>query len=532
VHFLLRYREARAEAISHRQALGVTAQDMGGALGLCTLSTSVAFFAFVPSAFLGVSELGLIAGAAMIITLLLSFTLLPALIALFRVPAYSPLAPSPVRPVQWLLRIPEHHRHAVRWGALVLGFAGLAALAGVRFDYNPLNLRNQETDSVATLNALLSDAQSEVWNILALAPSAEAAREKARALRRLDVVDEARTVFDLVPDRQEAKLGMVRDLRVLLGPGITFGTPREPSRTPEEALASMRAFRQTLDPGSGEAAARLDQTLGELIQDWEETPEPVWERRLGDVHRALLGNLEPAIAQLQKALSAEQVSLEGLPPELKDRWVSAGGTYHIEATPRGDLRDPETLRTFVHRVQEVAPEATGTPVLHYETGRAVVTAFQQAIVLAVLGIAVILLVTLRNLTLTLTVLTPLLLGGVLTGAATVLFGIPFNFANIIALPLLLGISVDNGIHMVHRSRLGHAANHSLLKTSTARAILFSTLTTLCSFGNLLFSPHPGTASMGAILTIGILLTMVSTLVVLPALLHRGPGAPAAANAEP
>jgi len=523
VHFLLRYREARAEGISHRQALGVTAQDMGGALGLCTLSTSVAFFAFVPSAFLGVSELGLIAGAAMIITLLLSFTLLPALIALFRVPAYPALPPSPVRPVQWLLGVPEHHRHAVRWGALVLGLAGLAALAGVRFDYNPLNLRNQETESVATLNTLLNDPDSEVWNVVALAPSAEAAREKARALRRQEVVKGVRTVFELLPARQEEKLATIRDLRVLLGPAITFGTPQARDHTPDEALASLRAFRQTLDPGAEGPAARLRQTLDDLVTGLENAPEPERTRRLAALQRTLLGNLDPAITQLQTALSAERFSLEGLPPRLKARWVSPDGTYHIEATPEGDLRNPDTLRAFVHGVQEVAPEATGTPVLHYETGRAVVTAFQQALILAVLGISLILLVTLRSFSLTLTVLIPLLLGGVLTGAATALLHIPFNFSNIIALPLLLGISVDNGIHMVHRHRLGNAAHGSLLKTSTARAILFSTLTTVCSFGNLLFSPHPGTASMGAILTIGILLTLVSTLLVLPALLHRGPG---------
>lgn len=152
-----------------------------------------------------------------------------------------------------------------------------------------------------------------------------------------------------------------------------------------------------------------------------------------------------------------------------------------------------------------------------EAGDAVVRAFQQAIFLALISITVLFLILMRRKSDTLLVLLPLVLAGVLTGAALVLLDIPFNFANVIALPLLLGVGVDNGIHMVHRMRTAPPMNGLLLRTSTARAVLFSALTTIGSFGTLAVSPHRGMASMGQLLSIGIGLTLLCTLIVLPTL---------------
>ena len=176
---------------------------------------------------------------------------------------------------------------------------------------------------------------------------------------------------------------------------------------------------------------------------------------------------------------------------------------------------------FVAAVRKVAPDAIGFPVIYLEAGDAVVKSFQQALVLAIIAVTILLLVLLRPKSDTLFVLLPLLLAGGLTGAASVVLGVPFNFANVIALPLLLGIGVDSGIHMVHRMRAAPPASGLILETSTARAVLYSSLTTMCSFGNLAVSPHRGMASMGALLTVGIAFTLLCTLVVLPALMVNG-----------
>ncbi len=179
------------------------------------------------------------------------------------------------------------------------------------------------------------------------------------------------------------------------------------------------------------------------------------------------------------------------------------------------------MRRFVAAVHTVAPNAIGFPVIYLEAGDAVVRAFQQAFLLALLAVTVLLLLLLRPKSDIFLILLPLLLAGALTGAASVLMNIPFNFANVIALPLLLGIGVDSGIHMVHRMRAAPPANGHMLQTSTARAVLYSSLTTICSFGNLALSPHRGMASMGALLTIGIGFTLLCILVVLPALMVAG-----------
>ena len=198
--------------------------------------------------------------------------------------------------------------------------------------------------------------------------------------------------------------------------------------------------------------------------------------------------------------------------------------------PAADLRDQTRRQNFVDAVQAVAPDATGPPIIITEAGRAVVDAFVQAAGTAVLLITLLLLAILRSFRDALLVLAPLLLAALLTVAVTVVLDRPFNFANVIVLPLLFGLGVAGGIHMVMRHRGEVAAG--IMHTSTSRAVVFSALTTIGSFGTLATSGHPGTASMGALLTVAIGLSMLTSLIVLPALLTlavRGHAAAAGAG---
>jgi len=229
--------------------------------------------------------------------------------------------------------------------------------------------------------------------------------------------------------------------------------------------------------------------------------------------------LSARLQALNASLAADLVTKEDLPEDLVEHWVAEDGRYRVTVFPRENLNDDAALRRFVAAVRTVAPDAVGFPVIYLEAGDAVVRAFQQAFLLSLIAITVLLLFLLRPKSDLLLVLLPLLLAGALTGAASVLLDIPFNFANIIALPLLLGIGVDSGIHMVHRMRAAPPSSGQLLQTSTARAVLFSSLTTICGFGNLAASPHRGMASMGALLTVGVGFTLLCILVVLPALMN-------------
>ena len=187
----------------------------------------------------------------------------------------------------------------------------------------------------------------------------------------------------------------------------------------------------------------------------------------------------------------------------------------------GALNATGEMKRFVNTVRAVIGEAaTGTPIVYLDGSDAVKLAFIQAFSYAFILITALLWVILRSMKEVAIVLTPLILAGLITSASSIVFSVPFNFANIIALPLLLGIGVDSALHILHRYKTALPENGNLLQTSTARAVFFSALTTTVSFGNLASSTHAGTASMGVMLTIGVVSTLICTLLVLPALLKQ------------
>lgn len=225
--------------------------------------------------------------------------------------------------------------------------------------------------------------------------------------------------------------------------------------------------------------------------------------------------------ELSVSLEATPIHLADLPPDIRDRWLSKDGWYRIQIYPKKDLNDLTNLKEFITEVQSVAPETTGLPIIYWESMKKVVEAFQEAIVIALVAIAAVLLAIRRNILDTALIMATLILAGLFTMACTVLTHTPINFANIIALPLLLGLGVDNGIHMLVKLRESLSGSDSeeqdIYQSSTARAIFFGALTTSSSFGGLAFSSHAGISSMGLIITIGIFWIMVCTFIILPAL---------------
>jgi uncharacterized protein len=240
--------------------------------------------------------------------------------------------------------------------------------------------------------------------------------------------------------------------------------------------------------------------------------------------KALLAGLLHRLDVLGQLMQAQPVTLADLPADLRTSWIAPDGEARIEVFPKGDARDPAVLRAFVAAVHRVAPEATGTPVTIQESGRLISSAFIEAGAIAVAAIVVLLVLVLRRARDVALVIGPLLLAALLTLAVTVVTGQKLNYANIIALPLLLGIGVAFDIYFVMNWRAG-LSDH--LQSSTARGVVFSALTTMCAFGSLMVSPDPGSAEMGKLLAISLGMTVFCTLFVLPALL--GPARVAAAD---
>ena len=523
IHVCIRYRELLGMGHSLPDALRATAQDIGGSLATCALTTAIGFFAFLPTDYRGVAELGLIAGAGMLISLFTNLTLLPALITRMARPESLRLSTPRRLRVAVLLGVPVRRAGAVCALTALFVVGAMAVLPSVEFDVNPLRVRDPTTESVQTFEDLLAEGRAFPWNVNVLAPDLAAADEVAARLEALEAVDFTVTLSDFVPQDQDEKRAVLADAAFLLGPALAPSKRKEPPSVQEQTKA-VDALERDL---AALNLATLPQEVASAAQQLRLALETFRRQRLGDpalagpalasVEQSLLGSLERRLSRLRKALAPQPLGLEDLPQELKDAMVAVDGRMRVEIFPREDLNDNEALARYVEDVRSIAPEAYGEGVLVLGAGRTVVEAFQQALLTASILIVMLLLLVWRNLIDALLAAIPLGLAALFTAATSVFLGVPFNFANVIVIPLLLGMGVDSGIHLVHRLRSAALPGGNLLKTSTARAVLFSALTTIASFGTLGLSTHPGMASLGQLLTLGITLILVCSLIVLPAI---------------
>ncbi len=525
IHFSLGYRDALAEGRSNLDAITEAAADVGRPLFLCAATTALGFYAFVPTAYRGVSELGWISGSSMFIGLAVTLTVLPALLhALPLPPGRARSRPSAPGRIARLADVPVRHPVAVVSGALVLGVVAAALLPFIRFDLNPVDLRDPDTESVSTFRDLLATSPTPPWSVTVLADDAAAATELKRRLSALPTTDRVVTIDSFVPDAddQQRTRGVLEDLSLAMGPGLLTLAPKAAPSFEAQRAAVADARQEddrwlSTDAGRNDAAARaLASDLAGLERALDHPGAAALLQRL---EASLLDTMPENLDRLEKALGAQAFTADDLPAALVARWRSPGpgARWRVEAFPARDLDDIDALRSFVQSAQSIAPEATGAPVMIVESGYAIVRAFFEALALSAGACTLVLLLLLRRPGAVLLVLSPLVYAALLTGGATVLLGVPFNFANVIALPLLFGIGVDGGIHVVHRARSAPRGENPI-RTSTGRAVVFSALTTIGSFGNLAFSQHPGTASMGLLLTVGVLAVLLATLVLLPALL--------------
>ena len=509
IHFSLRHREEAGRIGNRITALPVAGGAIAGGLVLSAVSAAAGFYSFLPTDYRGLAELGLIAGSGMFIALFANLTVLPALLTVI---------PMRIRPTADIAlrraRVPPRGLAiAVTAGALTVGLIALAALPWARFDFNPLNLKDPETESTRTFLDLIQDPDVPVYTIDILAETLAAADAKAALLADVPEVDAAVTLSSFVPEDQDEKLAIIDDLAIFMAPAL--GRPRYTltgrmqRRHALDTLDRQLAIVAVRDQGElSVTVARLRASLAAIGRD---------DETLAFLEGRLLVNLPAALERLSNALMAGPVTFDELPESLRERWLTADGRSRVEVLPAETMADNETLTRFVDAVMAVVPDATGVPVVISQAGKAVVEAFLEATVIALVLITAILAAVLRNVRDVVLVLAPLAFAAVLTVAVAVVLGLPFNFANIIALPLLLGLGVSSGIHLVLRWRELGAASR-VLASSTPRAVLFSALTTAAAFGSLALSAHRGMTSMGQLLSIAIACTLVAMLVVLPALL--------------
>ncbi len=516
IQYSVRYRAERHEVDGLREALLHAGRRAGAPLTLAALATAAGFFSFLPTDYRGLSELGLIAGFGMLIAFVTSITLLPALLSRLNPPSEPyPLGYAVLAPVDLFL---ERHRVPILivTGLIIAGAS--PSLFWLRFDFNPLNLRNPKVESVATYLQLEKDQVSGANDIQALKPSPAAADAVAAKLRKLPQVARVVTLSTFIPEHQDEKLPLIENaakaLHAALYPQALSPPPTDAQdvsmiNTTVGALNRLAGDAGDAGGRGAEAARRLAAGMAALAK-----ADPAARRRAAV---AFVQPLHTALDDLRNLFQAHAVTRGNLPADLVSEWVTPDGQARLEITPAGNQNDNATLRVFAHAVQAVEPNATEGPISILEARRTIITAFVEAGACALLSIAVLLWITLRRPGDVLLTLIPLLVAGLVTLEICVAIDLPLNFANIIALPLLLGVGVAFKIYYIMAWREGQTR---LLQSVLTRAVTFSACTTATAFGSLWFSSDPGTSSMGKLLAISLLTTMTAAALFQPVLMGK------------
>jgi hopanoid biosynthesis associated RND transporter like protein HpnN len=510
IQFSVRYRERRFEYPDPAEAMRQNARRVGGQILVAASATSAGFLAFVPTSFIGVAELGLIAGAGMLIAFACTMTFLPAAITLCRPPGEGRLVgftwAAPLDPLV------AHRRRPILVVAAVLAVLAAAVSPQLQFDSDPLDTQNPHTEPMETLRDLLNNPVTNPYSIDVLAPNVAEAEALAAKIKPLSTVSQVIDIGSFVPDDQQQKLAIVADAQSILA--ATLAPPATPPApiTPDQVRLAAKTALAQIEP----ALAKLppDHPLAAIAGDLRQL-QTASDSVAMATNAALTRFLPEELGRLRTALSAEPATLASIPPDMARDWLLPDGQARLQVTPKNLGKGSRGLRNFVDEVTRVAPEAGGPAVTIEATSDTIVGAFRDAAIYAVLAIAVILGVALRRLRDVALVLAPLILSALLTLLVAVLLPLPLNFANIIALPLLLGVGVSFNIYFVMNWRDGR---RMLLGSATARAIVFSALTTSTAFGSLALSAHPGTRSMGDLLLISLACTLVASLIFIPALL--------------
>ncbi len=514
IHICLHYRECRANNMENQQAIMDSVSHVGFSLFLCALTTSIGFLAFVPTDFSGVSELGIISSGGMVIGLLISLLVLPSFLTVFSL--------KEVKQIHSHFSIASFSAFPAKYAFAIKGLALLSALLSVLFmmnlvfDSNPINMRDPQSESVSTIKELLKSKNESPFALTALADNAEEAEKLVKLLEDVPTVHDVIYLNYLVANDQDEKLETLEELDLILANQLVPETRLDASVNPKMSLVEFNSnlslrLEKDLPEDLRQVLEQLHERINQFLLKYSQNDAAFFELQAN-----MLDLLPITLQRLKQGLTAEEYTVSDIPAYIRSHWLSDAGQYKILITPEHDQNQLENMKQFITEVQQYVPGATGLPVADQASGVAVVDAFIQAFVSAMIAIMLILLVILKSGKHTLLVMWPLLLAGLMTCALNVLLDNAFNFANIIALPLLMGMGVDSSIHIMQRLKSGLSDSHQVLQSSTARAVFFSSLTTLFSFSSLAFTPHQGTASMGLLLAIGIFFTLFCTLIVLPA----------------
>lgn len=507
IHLLLHVQKHRRGGENRAEALNASVHEVGKALMIAAPTTAIGFFAFAPTKFDGIAQLGIVAGVGVFIAFFISVTFLPAALgAMGAGERNAPVAAKPRNKLLHGLRIP------LTVVTVILGITAAFLIPDARFDTDPMALRDPESRSVMGFNALFRSKDTIPYRMTRLATSAAQARATSLQAKTLETVSSTRSLLDFIPTQQDEKLDVID----IASGSLIFALDAVPNKAESPtATQGANSLIEQLENAPDDIIRReLSSLLKQVIS--------ADSSQLSKIDRNIFAYWPGLIERLKSQITPDYVDLESLPDVLVSRYLCEDSdtgeqVWRVDILPSEDPRQIKSLERFVDEVSLAFPDIGGGAMQMLMAGEVIANAMIQATVTAFVLIAIFLWMLLRRPTEVVMILFPLALAATLTIAAGVLLDIPFNYANVIVLPLLLGIGVDSGIHLVMRQRRVEIGD-DLYGTSTPRAVFFSAITTVASFGSLMLSPHRGTASMGQLLSIAIAFTLICTLIVLPTLL--------------
>lgn len=542
VLWVMRYEQARRDGMDVRRALLHTTTHV--AIGNLTAASTLAlaFFAAGLADFQAVAELGWIAGCGVLLCAFACFTFLPALLMVFdrRGPlivdqddprksllfTHAETAPGEDR--RWLAWIGRRPGLVLSLG-LILTFGIGLGIGLVRYDHNLLNLQAANLDSVKWELTLIDHTAGASWHALSIADTPEKALELRARYEKLPEVSRVVEVAALMPTDQEAKRILLADIQKQLAqlPKRNSVIPH-PKPASKEIQAEVDRLLLKITPlVNGEVLRQLRDAMVELRDRIKQVSAPLASRRLQAFDERLAGDLAENLHRLKEVSTGGSITLADMPTELRDRYVGSNGKWLLRVFARESLWDFEQLEPFTKQIRAIDPEATGKPFGTVEGLLAMKDGLQRAGYYAMLVIVLVLAVDFRRPIRVLVALTPLVMGVALLLGLMGLFGLPLNPANMIAFPLVLGVGIDNGVHVLHDWLIRRREGRGGISYAIGRGVLVKALTTMIGFGTLMISSERGLAGLGLILTLGVGCCMVTALVFLPAVLHLIP-APAKA----
>ena len=530
IQVVLRYQEELKSGVSGMEAIetGLAANIRTIIMAAATVAMAFATFAFTD--FKGIAELGIIAAGGVFICVLATFTVLPAMLILlerFRKPALPSAEGRIAASERPILRQLFAKPRLVIALTLLLALACVFPTLQTRFDYNLMNLQAKGLQSVEYAYKLMRSKENSGYFAVVTAQDRTEARQLTERLEKLPAVDHVVSLLALVPEQQEAKLAELAELRQVMD-GVKPVSYEENLRV-MELPAIFESFRervdrlkQTLEAGKAPEAKPVGAfltTLDGFFKSLEKEKDRNALGMLREFQGGMFAELPDKLRMLKETLQAAPVSEADVPQELKQRFVGKNGKLLLQVAPKGEIFEREPLQTFVKQVKSIVPNATGEPVMVYESLTVLRDSYLKAFGYAFIGIAVILLINFKSLRFALIGTLPLAAGLLLMVGGMWLAGVSFNSANIIVLPLILGVGIDSAIYIINRYRQGDETPVQVALSSAGIGVLLNALTILFSFGALMVAHHQGVFSIGAVMSLGMVASVAVFMFFLPALLE-------------